>query len=201
MASTLLRRATGLALVLSVVAGTGCSFLRAAGETIAEEEAADSRSPARGSPDSAGLEATRPGAGRAGDDGEGAARTAYVVSPALTWGALQLERPHALTGFASDQASLWVPQCRLVPRAPSEISQQPDRSLGEGVTRGGPAWVGVGGNVVTRGMAFSLDRDVVADRALRSGALLARRGPVCVTSLFFYLVVFGGDGSAAREHW
>jgi len=112
-----------------------------------------------------------------------------------------VERPHALTGFAYDRSTLWGPQCRRQPRPPFEVSGESGRSLGEEVTRSGPAWVGVGGSVVTRATALSLDEDVVADRALRSGALLARDGPTCTSSFHFYTFVFGSQGASASEHW
>jgi len=201
MASKLLRRSMGLALVSTLVTGTGCSFLRAAAGTIAEEEARESASPARGSPGSDSLEPAARGAGSEGHAGQEEGRSTYVASPALTWRALQLERPHAFTGFAYDRSTLWGPQCRTHPRPPFEISGETGRSLSEDVARSGPGWVGVGGSAVTRGLALSLDRDVVADRAMRSGALLARQGPVCVTSFHFYLVLLGGGSTSASEHW
>jgi len=201
MAATTLRRSsTGFALGLCLTVLAGCSFVRAAGRAFVEEEARDADSPTRGSPGAPELEGAGPL--RRGDEASPPedTRSTYVVSPALTWGALQLERPHALTGSPLNQSSLWGPHCQTDTRAPFEVTGEDERSYSERLAGSGPAWVGAGGSAVTLGTAMSLDRDVVTDRGLRSGAQLVRDGPRCISSFYFYTVMVGsGDGAA--EHW
>jgi hypothetical protein len=58
----------------------------------------------------------------------------------------------------------------------------------------------VGGTSVRVETAFTLDRAVLADRAMRSGAFLVQQGPLCSHALFLHLTM-GGDHDAVAVHW
>jgi hypothetical protein len=189
---TLLRRSIGLALGLSLATTTGCAVVGAVADRLADE----------GPPG-----VTRPQSERAlagvglGDAAVRGATSGYLASPALTWGALQLQRPHAITGSIFDRPDIGRPGCRAASSL-FVITQVPEATPAEDLARGGPLWLGSGDSVVRIGTAFSPDREVMADRAMRSGAFLVQRGPVCAQSLFFaFRWTIGGDDDAVAVHW
>lgn len=194
-----------LALTLALTASGGCSAARAVADGLLDDAPSgvtrpSARSAEQGSQDG-GVRTADPSAGMDGSPGEQTVTSAYLVSPALTWEALQLQRPHALTASPFDRGLLGWQTCRRIPQgmlwgvpgAPSTLSAQD-------LAEGGPARLGVGGRTVTLGTALSLDREVVADRALRSGALLVHRGPTCLESISLSLT-FGGYRDDAAVHW
>lgn len=202
--TTLLRRAIGLALGLSLATTTGCAVVGAVADGLADE----------GPPGVARPQAERALSGADvgdvidaafGEDDDAPARGAtsgYLASPALTWGALQLQRPHAITGSIFDRPDIGRPGCRAAPNV-FVITRVPEASPAEEIARDGPLWLGSGDSVVRIETAFSLDREVMADRALRSGAFLVQRGPVCAQSLFlaFRWTIGGDDADAVAVHW
>jgi len=134
--------------------------------------------------------------------GAGSGTSVYLVSPALTWTDLQFHRPHSLTGSVFNRTSLWSPECRRPPRGPFEVTGATGRGPSEHLARSGPAWLGAGGNVIRLDLALLFDREAAADRALRSGALLAQQEAPCATSFSFYIdVAVGSQGRPAPVHW
>jgi len=184
----LLRRSIGLALGLSLATTTGC----AVADRLADEGPPGvTRSQSQRALTSVGL----------GDAPVRGATSGYLASPALTWGALQLQRPHAITGSIFDRPDIGRPGCRAASSL-FVITRVPEASPAEDLARGGPLWLGSGDSVVRIETAFSPDREVMADRAMRSGAFLVQRGPVCAQSLFFaFRWTIGGDDDAVAVHW
>jgi hypothetical protein len=179
-----------LALGLSLLSGSGCAVARGMAEGLADE------GPARGSPGSAGL---RPSADLGGTRDAAPApspTTAYLVSPAVTWGELQLHRPHALTGSLFDRTADGRLECRPSLQ-PFVVTGVPTTSQAQDVVRTEHTGFGVNGQLVLIGTDFRLDPEAMADRAMRSGAFLVQRGPICAESLWLtWTFNVGGDGGA-----
>jgi len=169
----------------------GCAAMGAVAESFAEPGATDQVL-------TAPVDLTK-GATR---EGAASGTSVYVVSPALTWTDLQFHRPHSLTGSVFNRTSLWSPECRRPPRGPFEVSGASGRGPSEHLARSGPAWLGAGGSVIRLDLTLMFDREAAADRALRSGALLAQQEPTCATSFDFYIdVALGSQGRPAPVHW
>ena len=211
VAPTLQRMSIAIAAGACLLGAPGCSAVR----TVADGLSGEGPPGAMGTPGSPlgdvsasgisgasvgdAIRAVRRGKGPA----SGALSSAYVVSPALTWGALQLHRPHALTGSLYGPR-IGGPECSAEGWAPFEITGQPNRSFAEEVVRNEHVPFGVRSSVMPIETVFSLDREVVADHMMRSGAYLVQRGPVCFESLFISVqLTIGGrtKASGAEAYW
>ncbi|HUF75174.1 MAG TPA: hypothetical protein VMM35_02805, partial [Longimicrobiales bacterium] len=196
-----------------MLGASGCSAVRSVADGLSEEgppgttRAPDS--PLAGQSSSSGVSGASVGdAIRTVKEGDrpatGAASSAYVVSPALTWGALQLHRPYAITGSLFTPRLESGPECRAEGWAPFEITAQPNRLFAEEVVRNEHVPFGIRSSFMPIGSVLSLDRDVVADHVMRSGAYLVQRGPVCFESLFisaYWVIGEHTRGSGAEAYW
>jgi hypothetical protein len=124
----------------------------------------------------------------------------YLVSPALTWGELQLHRPHAITGSFLQPVGIGRPECTAVSPRPFEVTGTPRWSTAQSLAQVEHVPFGVGDTAVPVETAFSLDEAVMGDRTMRSGAFLVQRGPVRFESLFLRWPI-GGSRDAVATYW
>jgi hypothetical protein len=135
-----------------------------------------------------------------------ATRSGYIATPALTWGALQLQRPHALSGSLFSSRGLARGECSRASRQPFEANGMGGDgisiiSIASDAARHGPVvFTGTG---IPVELSLSLDRDVMSERVMRTGAFLVQRGPVCAESLFFMAswTWVSADQTAVTTSW
>lgn len=200
----------GVALGLFALVGSGCSAARWIADGLADEAPPSSAGTASGA--GTGTAAPLPAPVSAGDladaaigreGGSKAGTSTYVVSPALTWGELQLHRPYVITGELY-QSRQQRPECRAESWAPYELPAEPNRPLAESVVRAEHVPFGVRSTYLPIDGALSLDRDVMGDRVMRSGAYLVQRGPTCFGTFleFSFFRAIGGDATGGElTYW
>lgn len=210
LARTLRHASPVFALGLVALGGSGCSAARWLADGLGGEPPPRTAATGYGPGTAAALPApvragapTDPADGRDGDAEPAGTTSVYVVSPALTWGELQLHRPHAVTGelYRSHHRT---PECTAESWAPHDAGAQPNRPHAEEVVRAAHVPFGVRSTFLPFGPALSLDRDVMGDRVMRSGAYLVQRGPVCFGTFLefsFYWAIGGDTPSGGLTYW
>jgi len=189
MALRSLNRTTpALTLAACLVATAGCSIAGAVADGLLDD-----------SPPPPGMRDVGE-ASRGSDGGTAAAGTSsvYLASPALTWGSLQLHRPHTIGGSLFEPGSHFAPECRRTARLPFEATglRFSDPWTVLGFERPG----GIPGADAPVELPFSFDREIVAERMMRSGAYLVDRGPVCFQS-FFVGIRLGDAAGGSLSYW